>query len=419
MNVRKHSVFYGWWIVTASAVGLAVHFGPVIASTFGVFLLPIEEAFGWSRSEISVAFALATLGVSLAQPIAGRMVDQIGARPVIMISALLLGLGLTSLYLLPASLWVYYLLFFLLGTLASGSTPVPFAKVVSRWFDQRRGIALALAIVGSSAGAAIMPPLAQWLIGEQGWRVAYLVLGIVVLVVMLPTTGLLLRESPQAMNLQPDGIDRGTDGLGNAGDTTGYTRQEAFRMFNFWALAVAFLAISIAFHACLIHLVPMLVDKGVSVESAAGAASLMAIGILVGRIGTGFLLDRYFAPYITMAIFLMFTVAIGLLWTGGPVWIAYLAVTFLGLAQGAEFDLMAYMVSRYFGLKSFAEIYSFIFAGFTLGGVVGPPLMGMGFDTTGSYETGLAILALLPIAAIVVMTRFGPYPSFSDADNGS
>jgi len=406
-------MFYGWRIVFASAAGLAVHFGPMVATTFGIFLLPLENEFGWSRAEISLAFAAATLGLSLAQPVTGRAVDKYGARPIIMTSAVLMGLVMASLYLLPAALWYFYLLFFLLGCVATGSTPVPFAKVVSRWFDKRRGLALALAIVGSSVGAAATPPLTQWLISEHSWRIAYVVLGLVTVAVILPTTGLLLRESPESMNLHPDGVASRPAG---ATHLAGHTRQEAFRMFDFWAMVAAFFVMSVAFHACLIHLVPMLRDGGLSAEGAAVAASLFALGILVGRIATGMLLDHFFAPRIAIAIFSMFALAIAMFWFGGPQWLSYLAVICLGLAQGAEFDLMAYLVSRYFGLASFGEIYSFIFAGFTLGGVIGPPLMGLGYDLTGAYTTGLAMLFVLPLFSIGMIARFGPYPTFGKAD---
>jgi len=297
---------------------------------------------------------------------------------------------------------------------ATGSNPVPFAKLVSRWFDRRRGLALALAIAGSSLGVAVMPPLVQWLISEQGWRVAYIVLGLIVIVVMIPATGLLLRDSPESMNLHPDG---GSDpSSSGSNDTVGFSRSEAFRMYNFWALAVAFFFIAIAFNACLIHLVPMLRDGGMSAEAAAGAASLLGVGILVGRVATGIYLDRFFAPHVAIVVFLMFSMAILLLWHGGSLWVIYLAIVLLGLAQGAEFDLMAYMVSRYFGLASFAEIYSFIFAAFNVGGIIGPPMMGMGYDVTGAYTTSLAILFAMPFVAIAVFTRLGPYPTWDNTE---
>ena len=281
-------------------------------------------------------------------------------------AAVLFGLGVMSFYLLSAALWHFYLLYFLLGIVGSGTTPVPFAKVISQWFDRRRGLALALTIAGSSVGTVIMPPLAQALISSLGWRQAYVVLGMIVIAVTIPVIGLFLRESPESMGFRPDGGEPSEhDPSAAPAAPMSLTRGEALRTITFWLLVVAFLCISIAFHACLIHLVPMLRDHGISAAAAAGATSLLAIGILLGRVGTGFLLDRYFAPYVALVVFFGFSVAVGLLWMGGSLALMLVAVIFLGLAQGAEFDLMAYLISRYFGLKHFGEIYSFVFSAFT------------------------------------------------------
>ena len=160
-QISNQPLFYGWWIVAAAAAGLAVHFGPIVVGTFGVFLLALEGEFGFSRSELSGAIALALLGVTVAQPRMGRIIDRFGPRQVIMVSGLLMSAVFASLFLLTSALWHLYLIFFLLGCLSAGCNPVPYAKVVSNWFDQRRGIALALAIAGSSLGVSLMAPLAS------------------------------------------------------------------------------------------------------------------------------------------------------------------------------------------------------------------------------------------------------------------
>ena len=411
INSQRH--FYGWWIVAAAAAGLAVHFGPIVVGTFGVFLLALEGEFGFSRSELSGAIALALLGVTVAQPRMGRIIDRFGPRQVIMVSGLLMSAVFASLFLLTSALWHLYLIFFLLGCLSAGCNPVPYAKVVSNWFDQRRGIALALAIAGSSLGVSLMAPLANWLISDYGWRIAYALLGVIVVAVMLPTAALILRDSPETMGVSPDGSSpRNTSA---AVTTYGFSVRQALRMHNFWALMVVFFVISIAFHACVIHLVPMLTDAGMTVEEAAGLAALLGVGILLGRVVTGILLDRFFAAPVAAAVFLLFMLAILLLRMGGSAWTSYLAVALLGLAQGAEFDLMAYMVSRYFGLSSFGEIYGYVFAAFNLGGMMGAPLMGMGYDLTGAYTTGLSVLAVMPAIAIAIVLRLGPYPVDFDA----
>jgi MFS family permease len=407
---KSGKVFYGWWVVLAAGIGLSVHSGPIIVSTFGVFLKPLSQEFGWSRAEVSLAFSLATLVVTGAMPFIGRLVDRLGARRVIVPSALLFGLGLMSLYFLTASLWHYYAISLFMGVVGSGTTPVPYSKVISHWFDKKRGLALALAMTGISLGAFIMPPLAQALITGVGWRQAYVVLGLLTVAGTLPVVGLLLKESPQLMGLAPDG-GPGTDaGLAaRHGQEQGPSGAEAWHTAPFWLMAGAFFLVSVSFHGFIIHLVPLLTDRGVSPQSAALAMSVAAIGGLVGRLGCGYLLDRVFAPYVAVGFFGGFALGIFLLWSGAVGGWVFVAVVLVGLGVGAELDVMPYMVSRYFGLRAFGEIYSYAFAAFVLGAVIGPLLMGAGFDATGSYRLALGGFVLPPLMAAGLMTQLGPY----------
>ena len=146
---KSGKVFYGWWIVLVAGIGLSVHHAPIIGFTFGVFLKSLSQEFSWSRTQISLAFTLGTLGITLAAPFLGRLVDRFGARRVILPAALLFGLGVLSLYFLSAHLWHFYAISLFMGVVGSGTGPVPYSKVISRWFDQQRGLALGLTLVGS------------------------------------------------------------------------------------------------------------------------------------------------------------------------------------------------------------------------------------------------------------------------------
>jgi len=403
-------IFYGWWVVVASGVGLAIHYGPVIVLTFGVFLTSLSQEFGWSRAQISLAFSFSTLGVTAATPFIGRLVDRFGARRVIVPSVLIFGSGVMSLYYLSASLYHFYAISLLIGVMGSGTTPVPYSKVIARWFDNKRGLALGLAVAGSPLGGFITPPLAQALITRGGWRQAYMLLGLVVIGVTLPVVGSLLKETPQTMGLWPDG-QRETD-VGAAkenGQEKGLSCSEAWHTNTFWLMVGAFFLMSVSFHGQVIHLVPLLTDRGVSAQGAALAMSVSAAAGLLGRVGAGYLLDRFFAPYVAIGFFCGAAVGSFLLWSGVVSGLALSAVVLMGLAQGAEFDIMAYMVSRYFGLRAFGEIYSYAFAAFTLGGVIGPLLMGVGFDLTGSYRLVLGTLVVAALMAAGLMSRLGPY----------
>ena len=201
---KSSKIFYGWWVVLVAGVGLSLSYGPIIVITFGVFLKPLSQEFGWSRAGISLAFSLANLVYSGALPLIGRLVDRLGARKVILPSVLLFGLGVMSFYFLSASLWHFYALYMLMGAVSSGLLPA-YSKVISRWFDQKRGLALGLAMAGIGVGGFLTPPLAQALITTVGWRQAYVVLGLLVIGITMPVVGLFLKETPQRMGLWPDG----------------------------------------------------------------------------------------------------------------------------------------------------------------------------------------------------------------------
>jgi MFS family permease len=403
-------VFYGWWVVLAAGVGLCVHSAPIILFTFGVFLKSFNQEFGWSRAQISLAISFSTLGVTAAVLFLGRLVDRFGARRVILPAVLLFGLSVLSLSFLSAHLWHFYAIFLVMGVVGSGTTPVPYSKVISRWFDRRRGLALGLAAVGSPIGGFIMPSLAQALITAVGWRQAYVLLGLLTMGLTTPVVGLLLKETPQMMGLWPDGEVRPTaTAAKRPGQEPGLSSREAFHTGTFWLMVGAAFLVSASFAGCLVHLASLLTDRGLSAQSAALATSLGAGGALLGRAGAGYLLDRFFAPYLAVGFFCGSALGTFLLWSGTVGGVAFVAAVLVGLGQGAELDILPYAVSRYFGLRTFGEIYGYTFAAVGLGAAVGPLLMGMGFATTGSYGLVLGTFVAATLTAAGLMTGLGPY----------
>jgi sugar phosphate permease len=391
---QTSTIFYGWWVVFAAAVGIALHIGPVVVETFGVFLKPLNQEFGWSRGQISFAFSLFAIAGAISTPVVGRLVDYAGARRVVLPATFLFGLGVAGLVLLSGLLLLLYAIYLYIGIVGSGTTPIPYAKVITRWFDRRRGLALGLTVAASSLSLAAMPSLAQVLIVVVGWRHAYLIIALMV-VGAIPVVALLLRESPQRMGLQPDGATTGqtSDARPYAGDKD-VTFSQAWRSNTFWLIAGPFFLMSLSFHGCILHLVPLLTDRGLSPSDAATAASLVGAGGLVARLGSGFLLDLFFALSVAVSLFLSSTVGLILLWSGAQGSVPFAAGFLVGIGQGAELDIIPYLVSRYFGSAAFAHIYGYLFAAFLLGAVVGPPLMGFGFDMIGSYRPIIGVLAL-------------------------
>ena len=409
MSSQRPRIFYGWVIVFTAGIGLLLGYAPVFVYSFSVFIKSLAQDFHSSRTSISFAFTLANLMQSAGAPLIGRMVDRVGARKVVVPLTVIFGLILISFKYFSTSLWHLYAFFIVMGLIGTGTAPVPYGIVVSRWFDKRRGLALGLMMMGLSVGAILMPPIAQRLIILFGWRTAYAVVGFVVLAISVPVVAIFLKDSPQKMGLRPDGVRDLNTGSEDRGNEPGLSCSVARRQPAFWFLASAFFLVGASVHACVIHLVPMLTDHGISVERAAFASSLLGVALLIGRVFSGYFLDRFFGPHVAILLFSGVAVGIVLLWAGTGGSLPLLAAFLVGLGMGAEADIIAYLTSRYFGLRSFGEIYGYLFATFTLAGALGPVLMGVGFDHLGSYRAPLLFFLAATLVATALLTRLGPY----------
>ncbi len=401
--------FYGWWIVVVAGIGLCLGYAPIIVYSFSVFIKPLTQELHSNRSSISLAFTLANVMTSISSPLVGWLADRFGARRVILIASAIFALLLISAPLLPGKLWSLYVFCGLLGFVGSAPAPIPYVKIISRWFDRHRGLALGLTMFGIGSGAILMPALAQSLIAMLGWRSTYMVFGLLVLAVAMPAVGFFLRESPQEMGLLPDGAITAQQTAEKQSSEPGFTWREARSSATFWFTVGAVSLVGASVHGCVLHLAPLLSDKGVSPHRVALAISFLGSALLIGRVLSGYLLDRFFAPGVAMCIFGATGCGIVLLRTAAATELVFLAVFLIGLGMGAEVDIIAFLTSRYFGLRAFGEIYGYAFASYTLAGALGPWLMGLGFDRSDSYDAILVGFLLATVLAALLMTRLGPY----------
>ncbi|MBV8827711.1 MAG: MFS transporter, partial [Acidobacteriaceae bacterium] len=319
------------------------------------------------------------------------------------------GIVLLSNRFSSSRVWQLYAFFALVGLFEAGAGPVPYGKVVSRWFDRNRGLALALMITGVAFGALLMPSFAQFLITTGGWRFAYAVMGAAGLVIALPLIGCVLKERPEALNLLPDGTAAMTSEQFLKAAETGLSRRDALHTSAFWLLLGSVFLVSTAMHACFTHLPAILADRGSTAQAAALASSVLGAGMLIGRTCSGILMDRFFAPYVAAITYAGAAVGIGLLRIAGSHELAFTAALLIGIAFGAESDIVAYLISRYFGLRSYGAIYGVIFSGFVLAGAFGAFIMGVAFDARHSYALPLVLLSLAAILGAAFMTCLGPY----------
>jgi len=401
--------FYGWWIVLVSGIGLGLGYAPIIVYSIGVFIKPLAQELHSNRASVSFAFTLANLMATISAPLTGRLADRFGARRVILIAAAIFGLLLTSAPLLSAKLWSLYIFYGLLGFVGNGTAPIPYGRIISRWFDRHRGLALGFTLFGIGCGAILMPALSQRLIVLLGWRYTYAIMGLLVLVVSLPVVGLFLKESPEEMGLLTDGATVAKNAAQKQNSEEGLTWREARRTATFWIMVGAVFLVGASVHGCVLHLAPMLSDQGVSPQRVALAITVLGSALMIGRVLSGYLLDRFFAPRVAMCIFGAAACGIVLLRAAAGTQLVFPAAFLIGLGMGAEVDIIAYLTSRYFGLRAFGEIYGYAFASYTLAGALGPWFMGLGFDRFGSYSFILVGLFLATLIAVVLLTRLGPY----------
>jgi MFS family permease len=406
-------IFYGWVIVATAAVGLLLGAFPISVASFGIFFPAYVKDFHARRSAISLAFATHNLVAAFSTFVIGRLADRVGARRVILTGSAALGVILISARGVGSQLWQLYLLYGLLAAAGAATTTVPYALVVSRWFNRRRGLALGLMMIGMGMGAILVPPIAQRLITAHGWRAALAIFGCIVLAVSIPIIAIFLKEGPEEVGLLPDGA---TTVPKTALSSEGLSWHEIRLSGTFWLMTVAFVLIGASVHACIIHLPQLIADRRGSIGSAALATSILGVALLLGRTGTGYFLDRHFAPRVASLVFASAAVGILLIWLGGPRPLLLLGGFLVGLAFGAEADIIAYLVGRYFGLRSLGVAVGFAFGAFVLAGGIGPLLMDFAFDRSGSYGVPLAAAFLLTSLAAVLLARLGPYRFGANGD---
>jgi len=409
MSNARTKVFYGWWVALTAALGLFLNTGTIVVFSFGIFSKAIGQEFHSGRAPISLAFTIHNLTAALFVPLAGRLVDRYGARRIILPFTVFLGLILVSSRILSQAIWQLYAFYFALGMVSGGAGAMSYTRVISRWFDRRRGLALSVMMLGMGVGAIVMPPIAQQLVASFGWRYAYGTFGLAVLFVPFPMVAAFLKDGPENLGLLPDGAEAQTVSTPVVVNQFGLTLREAVKTSSFWIILCVLFLVTSSVHACFIHLPALLSDRGSSAQLAAFASSLLGVGLFIGRVGCGYLLDQFFAPRVAALLFFVVAAGIALLGLGHSILSALIAAPLVGLGIGAEVDIVAYLTSRYFGLRSYGAIFGSIWAVFGLAGGLGAYLMGVGFDKTGSYVLPLSGFFCAALVAALLILTLGPY----------
>ena len=398
-----------WMVLATCWIGLAFGFGSAAYVSFGLFVVPLTQEFGWGRGEVSAGFTVMSLSVALLSPVAGSLIDRYGPRRLLLPAIVAFACAMAAMSMMTSNIWHFYAMYLLLPITAICTGPVSYVRVVVAWFERKRGLALGIALTGTGFGGVVIPPLVQWITQTWGWRWAYVGIAIGILLV-LPLAALLIYDGPRDRARTPQAR---REAARAAPVAPGLTAQQARRGSVFWIMAASFSVFGLYTAGMTVHLVPLLLDRGLAPEQAALAASAVGGALIVGRLGAGYLLDHLFAPRIVIAVMLCPVIAMATLaGGGGSLGVAFACAILIGIGLGAEMDFMGYLISRYYGLRSYAQIYGYVYGVFAFGSALGPILMGYVQQNTGSYEPALWALTVLTLAALVPFAFFGPYPNF-------
>ena len=402
---------YGWKPLLAATVGTMCGIFTLTNYSQGFFVGPVTSEFGWSASQFFLSYTvLMCLGL-VTGPIVGSIAQEKGLRIVGVVGLIGHSLAYVGLSLNNGSLPLWYLSWAVLAVLGAGSLPIVWTGVLNDWFSRHRGKAIGITMAGTGLGAFLLPPIVEFLISNYGWRTAYRGIGIGALIISLPVVLALFRERSQSAS-----ADHAESAATNAAPW-GMTRGEAMGTSRFWILGAVLFVTVIVVAGLLSNFERIMTERGLERSTIAQIAAVMGLTVVAGRLLVGALVDRFWAPGVAACFFVLPTVGLLLLVNteitfGTGMFIAVM----IGLAAGAELDLLAYLTSKYFGPAHYPAIFGAIIAFFTVGAGIAPPLFGAFAQAFQGYNTILTISVVLLVVSILLFLALGRYPEAASTD---
>jgi sugar phosphate permease len=416
---RNSGVFYGLWVVAGCFVLLFLFAGAGFYS-FSIFIKPLEDEFGWSRSAISFAMSLYMILHGVTGPFVGHAVEAYGPKKVMTLFAALSGAAFI-LVSFTSSLWNFYLAYALLSLATTGIGFIPVSSVLARWFVRRRGTAIGFAMVGISAGGLVMAPLVEFIISQFDWRTAFVFLGLLVWLLALPVTLFVMKGSPAEIGLLPDGDEPGGGATrepqappAHAGSTSaaaeeGWPLRAAVRTRPFFWIATTFFLGPVAQMGMLQHQVPLIVEAGLSESVAATALGFTAGLGGLGKLCFGRISEVLPFRYAIMLCFGLQALGVLVLFNAESIAMVWIYVTIFGFAMGGVIVLLPLVVGHFFGLAAFGVIMGTLSLILALGNASGALISGLIYDFFGSYDYAMiAYMCLYLIAALSIFLAGKP-----------
>ena len=394
----------------AACIGVMASCITLVNYSIGVFVLPLTQEFGWSRQDVMLGSTTVTTGALFTSLFVGWLADRIDLTRLIVISQILFGLAFVALGVFVEARWTFYAIYLSMAVLAGGTLPITFTKVVATHFVRHRGLALGLTLSGTGLAGLLVPPYAGYFVNEYGWRAGFAAVGALPALVAMPLALLFLlgaktRELPT--DTQPAPVA--------AAPESGSSFAEALRSWRFWVLCAALFLASGASTGMSTNLVPLLIDRGFAAPQAANMAATFGLAVISGRIVTGVLIDRFWAPglvcwFILPAAFATWFIAN----QSVDLTTALVLIALVGLATGAEGDLLSYLVTRYFGMREYGRIFAGVFIAFISAIAIAAPLFGRSHDLYGSYALSMTVAAGAWVLCGVLLLALGRYPNWGE-----
>lgn len=409
--------FYPGWRVHAGAFLCALITSGCTSYIFGLFVVPVSEELGISRGSMNNGFIAFLLGVALASPFAGRVLDKLPARIVIAAGGFLFGLGMLGLAMTTSQIAMLALIALpiALGSVAAGTLAAN--TVVVRWFKRRRGTALGILAIATSTGGFIFTPLVALLIETLGWRSALLMVGVIAWVVIPAAALLLIRNQPAGSEHGFDAEMGGERSKGGAdaervaadrGDERLWSYGELLRDRNFWLVSIGITLLFASDQALIVSTVPHLQDMNIDLTAAAMVMSFMSMSAMGGKLMVGYLADKVDLRLVFSAIAVAHIGLLALFITVPSYWVLLVFATVCGIGIGGVFPAWTTLLGWLFGSKSYGTIMGLMSLPMKLSGVVSISFVGRVHDQTGSYATAFMVFGLCIVGAMVMIALVRP-----------
>ncbi len=395
--------FYGYIVVIAIFCIMLV--GQGLYTIFGVFFEPLITEFGWSRATTSGAFSLSMILSGIIGVPMGNLNDKLGSRIVLTVCGFLLGLGFLLMSQI-SSVWQLYLFAGVIIGIGISGMWVPVISTVARWFATRRSLMTGIVVAGAGIGGLIEPPLVSRLISACGWRTAYIILGIIIMLVVI-LAAQFLKRAPNQMG-QLSHAENKEEKPGEGFGAQGFSLKEAVYTRQFWLVLGILFCFGYSLFSVVVHIVPHAIDLGVPAITAANILAAMGGMSIIGDFALGYLGDRIGNRQLFIIGFILMAAVLFLLVPATEIWILFLFAVIFGCAHGGMATSESPLIAWLFGLRSHGLVYGVSNLGFTIGAAVGPFITGYIFDLTLSYQVAFLVCGAVSVVGLILSAVLRP-----------